>query len=243
MIPNHLSLVPLLPERGAAISAILYVEETTKKASLSGDHLYPYARAFMRFMFGRSTISGRLLNKIRGVYWLKTGKIPLARYEEALDDLICSRGKRCYPPLDKDMVTYLFPEQAFSASERQENHEQRGDVLYSRQEARREREREDKYHNLVGQAEIDLAFQTPETVRTWYAHWSQQDIHDFDLERIIWSWTERCPTLAHLVRDYYQSALEVILDVHDAGVASTPDQQELERWMVPNKITLREVWP
>lgn len=68
-------------------------------------------------------------------------------------------------------------------------------------------------------------------------------IRDYDLEKMLWAWTERCPSLAHLVRGYYQSSREVVLDVHDVAAASTPDERELERWMVPNKITLREVWP
>ena len=60
---------------------------------------------------------------------------------------------------------------------------------------------------------------------------------------MLWAWTERCPSLAHLVRGYYQSALEVVLDVQDVAAASSPEERELEQWMVPNKITLREVWP
>ena len=243
MIPSHLSLVTQLPEREAALRAIMHVEETPRPVSCFGSQPYPYARAFFRFLCGSSKISGRAINQVRGVYWYKEDKTPLARYEEAFDTLIRSRGRHCYPPLDTLMVASLFPEQAFSISERQENRYQREDELYSRQEARRGREQADKYNNLTGQAEIDLAFHTPETVRTWYAHWAQQDIRDYDLEKMLWAWTERCPSLAHLVRGYYQSALEVVLDVHDVAAASSPEERELERWMVPNKITLREVWP
>lgn len=242
-IPRHLSLVTQLPEREAALRAIMHVEDTAQKVSRFGSQPHPYARAFFRLLCGSSKISGAALNRIRGVYWLREQKIPLAQYEEAFDILIRSRGRHCYSPLDTSMVTSLFPEQAFSVGERQASRYLREDELYSRQEARRERERGEKYDNLTGQAEIDLAFHTPETIRTWYAHWSQQDIRDYDLEKMLWAWTERCPSLAHLVRDYYQSAREVVLDVHDVAAASTPDERELERWMVPNKITLREVWP
>lgn len=242
-IPRHLSLVTQLPEREAALRAIVHVEETVRKVSRFGSQLYPYARAFFRFLCGSSKISGRALNQVRGVYWLKEEKIPLARYEEAIDVLIRSRGRHCYSPLDSSMVNNLFPEQAFNTRERQENRCQREDELYSRQEARRGRELKDKYNNLVGQAEIDLAFHTPETIRTWYARWSHRDIHDYDLQKMLWAWTERCPSLIHLVREYYQSAQEVVLDAHDVATVSTPEERELERWMVPNKITLREVWP
>lgn len=243
MIPSHLSLVTQLPEREAAVRAIIQVEETAHKSSRSVCHPYPYARAFFRALTGSSKISGHAINKVRGVYWYKEDKIPLARYEEAFNTLIRSRGRHCYSPLDTSMVNYLFPEQAFSISERQVNREQREAQLYSRQYASRERERQDRYNSKVGQAEIDLAFQTPETIQAWYALWSHQDIRDFDLERMLWAWSERCPSLAHLVRAYYQSALEVVLDIHDVAVASTPEERELEYWMVPNKITLREVWP
>lgn len=243
MIPNHLALVTQLPEREAAVRAIMEVEETTRKKNGSVYHPYPYARAFFRVLTGSSKISGRAINQVRGAYWYRDDKIPLGRYEEAFDTPIRSRGRHCYYPLDTTMVNTLFPEQAFSISERQANRDHRDAHQYSRQYASSEREREERYNNKVAQAEIDLAFQTPETVRTWYVQWSQQDIRDFDLERILWAWSERCPSLAHLVRAYYQSALEVVLDAHDVAAASTPEERELERWMVPNKITLREVWP
>ena len=56
------------------------------------------------------------------------------------------------------MVNYLFPEQAFSISERQANREQREAQQYSRQYASSERERQERYNNKVGQAEIDRHF-------------------------------------------------------------------------------------
>lgn len=243
MIPSHLSLVTQLPEREAAVRAIMHVEETPQKKQGSVYHPYPYARAFFRFLTGSSKISGRAINQVRGAYWYKDDKIPLARYEEAFDTLIRSRGRHCYYPLETSMVNYLFPEQAFSIIDRQANRDKREAQQYSRQYASSERDRQERYNNKVGQAEIELAFQTPETVRTWYVQWSQQDIRNFDLERMLWAWTERCPSLAHLVRAYYQSALEVVLDVHDVAAAGTLEERELEHWMVPNKITLREVWP
>ncbi|EJG2190910.1 hypothetical protein A3N51_20225 [Enterobacter kobei] len=241
MIPRHLSLVTQLPEREAAINAILHVEENLR--AFNRRQPYPYARAFFRFLTGSSKISSRSLNRVRGVYWLKEDKIPLASYEEAIDRLIRSRGKYCWFPLDGTLAHALFPEQAFSVSERQNKRNKREAVVYGRQEERRAQEREDKYRNLVGKAEIDLAFQTPETLRAWYEFWSQQDIRDYDIQRMLWAWTERSPSLSHLVKAYYDYAHEIVLDVHDVAVSSTPAEKELERWMVPNKITLRSVWP
>lgn len=241
MIPRHLSLVTQLPEREAAINAILHVEENLRAVTCRQP--YPYARAFFRFLTGSSKISSRSLNRVRGVYWLKEDKIPLASYEEAIDRLIRSRGKYCWFPLDGTLAHTLFPEQAFSVSERQNKRNKREAVQYGRQEERRAQEREDKYRNLVGKAEIDLAFQTPETLRAWYEFWSQQDIRDYDIQRMLWAWTERSPSLSHLVKAYYDRAHEIVLDVHDVAESSTPAEKELERWMVPNKITLRSVWP
>ena len=243
MIPRHLSLVTQLPEREAALRAIMEVEEGGAKNGRRCQKPYPYARAFFRILTGSSKISGRAINQVRGAYWLKDDKVPLARYEEAFDTLIRSRGLRCYPPLDTDMVQSLFPEQAFSFSERSSQREMREDNLYSRQELRRHREKEEKYQSRVGQAEIDLAFQTPETLRAWYESWSRQDIRDYDIQRMLWTWTERSPSLSHLVRAYYDRAHDIVLDVHDVAASSTQAEKTLECWMVPNKITLRSVWP
>lgn len=243
MIPRHLSLVTQLPEREAALRAIMVVEESSDKNGRKYSQPYPYARVFFRILTGSSKISGRAINQVRGAYWLKGDQVTLARYEEAFDTLIHSRGRLCYPPLSTDMVQNLFPEQAFSFSERSIQRAMREDNLYSRQESRRDREKEDKYQNRVGQAEIDLAFQTPETLRAWYESWSQQDIRDYDIQRMLWAWTERSPSLAHLVKAYYDRAHDIVLDVHDVAESSTPAVKDLERWMVPNKITLRSVWP
>ena len=223
MIPRHLSLVTQLPEREAALRAIIAVEEGGGRYGSRHPQPYPYSRAFFRFLTGSRKISGKAINQVRGAYWLKGDKISLARYEEAFDILISSRGRLCYPPLGTNMVQNLFPEQAFSIRER--------------------RTQGEKYQNRVGQAEIDLAFQTPETLRAWYEFWSQQDIRDYDIQRMLWAWTERSPSLSHLVKAYYDRAQDIVLDVHDVAGSSTPAEKELERWMVPNKITLRSIWP
>ncbi|HCJ7367772.1 TPA: plasmid SOS inhibition protein A [Enterobacter hormaechei subsp. xiangfangensis] len=150
MIPRHLSLVTQLPEREAALRAIIAVEEGGGRYGSRYPQPYPYARAFFRFLSGSSKISGKAINQVRGAYWLKGDKISLARYEEAFDILISSRGRLCYPPLGTDMVQNLFPEQAFSIRERHTQREVREDNLYSRQESRRHREKEEKYQNRVG---------------------------------------------------------------------------------------------
>lgn len=241
MIPRHLSLVTQSPERAAALRAIIAVEE--QSGNSLNEKPYPYARAFFRVLTGSSKLSTKSLNQVAGVYWLKKDKIPLARYEEAFDLLIRSRGRYCYSPLDSCLVQSLFPEQAFSISERGVNRDKREADLYTRQEQRRSRERNDAYQNLVGQAEIDLAFQTPETLRAWYESWSQHEVREYDIQRMLWAWTERCPSLSHLVREWYERAYEIVGDVQDVAKKASSAAKELERWMVPNKITLKDVWP
>jgi hypothetical protein len=99
--PRHLSLVTQLPEREGVTSHYCRrrgggaVRKPTPAA-------VSYARAFFRFLTGSSKISGKAINQVRGAYWLKGDKISLARYEEAFDILISSRGRLCYPPLGTD---------------------------------------------------------------------------------------------------------------------------------------------
>jgi len=243
MIPRHLSLVTQRPDREAALRAIMIVEEETENSGRRSRQPYPYARAFFRILTGSSKLSTRSINQVPGVYWLKEDKTPLVRYEEAFDTLIRSRGRHCYAPLDTRLVQIMFPEKAFSLSDRRVKRDRREADLYTRQETRRAREKEDAYQNLVGQAEIDLAFQTPETLRAWYESWSQQEVRDYDMQRMLWTWTERCPSLSHLVRSWYERAYEIVADVRDVAENASPAAKELERWMVPNKITLRSVWP
>ncbi|HID7510881.1 TPA: plasmid SOS inhibition protein A, partial [Enterobacter hormaechei] len=165
------------------------------------------------------------------------------RYEEAFDILIRSRGRHCFAPLDTRLVHIMFPEKAFSLSDRRLKRDRREADLYTRQESRRAREKEVAYQNRVGQAEIDLAFQTQETLRAWYESWPQQEVRDYVMQRMLWTWTERCPSLSHLVRSWYGRAYEIVAGVRDVAEYASPAAKELERWMVPNKITLRSVWP
>ncbi|WP_387691599.1 plasmid SOS inhibition protein A [Photorhabdus sp. RM71S] len=202
-----------MPERQAAIKAVIHVEEKRAKDPYWKCHSSPYAQAFFRFLCGSSKITGRAINQVMGVYWRKEDKIALARYEQAFDVFIGSQGQCCPSPLPFDLACHIFPEVMFSRHDRQEKRWQREGHQYSRQETKRRQEREARYQNLVGRTATDLAFQTPETLRAWYLHWSQHDIRQYDMEKMLWSWIERCPSLSNL-----------------------------SLWMVPNKITLREVW-
>ncbi|EFD3098409.1 plasmid SOS inhibition protein A, partial [Escherichia coli] len=93
------------------------------------------------------------------------------------------------------------------------------------------------YQTLVAQAEIELAFHSPETVGSWHARWSDR-VAEHDLETLFWQWGERFPSLAGMERwqwqdmPFWQVTAEAGMAAREAGHAV----REMERWMVPNKL-------
>ncbi|GHM57671.1 hypothetical protein ECZU51_63410 [Escherichia coli] len=59
------------------------------------------------------------------------------------------------------------------------------------------------YRALVAQAEIELAFHSPETVGSWHARWSDR-VAEHDTETLFWQWGERFPSLAGMERWQWQ---------------------------------------
>lgn len=108
---------------------------------------------------------------------------------------------------------------------------------YSRQQAREAEQKARAYQALVAQAEIELAFHSPETVGSWHARWSDR-VAEHDLETLFWQWGERFPSLAGMERwqwqdmPFWQVIAEASLAAREAGHAV----REMERWMVPNKL-------
>ncbi|HCS2394506.1 TPA: plasmid SOS inhibition protein A, partial [Shigella sonnei] len=108
---------------------------------------------------------------------------------------------------------------------------------YSRQQAREAEQKARAYQALVAQAEIELAFHSPETVGSWHARWSDR-VAEHDLEPLFWQWGERFPSLAGMERwqwqdmPFWQVIAEASLAAREAGHAV----REMERWMVPNKL-------
>jgi hypothetical protein len=94
------------------------------------------------------------------------------------------------------------------------------------------------YQAQVGQAEIDLAFQTPDTVRSWFARWRQTDISENVLDDMFFRWSERFPSLATLERWqwYHQPHWALMTEVHALAKEAPAHLSALERWMVPNKL-------
>lgn len=244
MIPRSHSLIPLRPERQAVIKAIAFVDAKRETEPCWKIADYPYAQAFFRFLCGKGKVTGKNLNKVAGVRWDPKERLSsLADWERGFDMFISSEGRYCPTPLPSDLATYIFPELAFSRSERKEKRWKREFQQYSRQQDKERNREEEKYQSVVGQAEIELAFQTPETLRSWYAHWSQQDIRPYDLEHMFWAWAGRFPSLTEVHRWYSrgQEPLWQMVDVvRHVSQNICAEQQALDRWLVPNKLPFRE---
>ncbi|EIX3165468.1 plasmid SOS inhibition protein A, partial [Salmonella enterica] len=91
----------------------------------------------------------------------------------------------------------------------------------------------------AGQAEIELAFHTPETVSSWSARWSGTELRQYDLEDMFWRWSERFPSLEPMERWLManQPFWSVMVETDALAKESPESVRQLERWMVPNKLT------
>ncbi|HGU9533068.1 TPA: plasmid SOS inhibition protein A [Escherichia coli] len=240
MIPSHLSLVPFSPERRAAMEAIAEVERRRSRGAVST--VYPYASAFFRRLTGSTRISLREIHHFAPVLTARELRGSRDSWLSAIDALIESRGTCCWLPLPAGAGLALFPEVRFQRTERERRQDELRDEKYTRQRRKESCQRERAYQALAGQAEIELAFHTPETVSSWSARWSGTELRQYDLEEMFWRWSERFPSLSALDRDEF--AREPLWSmVFEAGLlteeASVPVRQ-LEHWMVPNKLTFRE---
>ncbi|EPY5355052.1 plasmid SOS inhibition protein A [Klebsiella quasipneumoniae] len=240
MIPANLSLIPLSHERRAAMQAIGEVDKKLAR----GAHLpeYPYARAFFRYLRGCKRITVRELNFFAPVLSAHELRGSKESWLSAIDTLIESRGACCYLPLPAGAGQHLFPEVRFQQTERVRRQDELRDEKYTRQRRKELCQRERAYQALAGQAEIELAFHTPNTVSSWSSRWAGSVLHQYDLEEMFWRWSERFPSLAALERGEFAGepfwtvtyeATQLAAEAHTAVVL-------LERWMVPNKLMLRE---
>ena len=240
MIPSHLSLVPFSPERRAAMEAIAEVERRRSRGAVSS--MYPYASAFFRRLTGRKRVTLKEIRLFAPVLSAQVLRGSRDSWLRAIDALIESRGVCCWLPLPAGAGLILFPEVRFKRTERERRQDELRDEKYTRQRHKEQCQHERVYQALAGQAEIDLAFHTPETVSSWSARWSGTELRQYDLEDMFWRWSERFPSLSALERDEF--AREPLWSmVFEAGLlteeASVPVRQ-LEHWMVPNKLTFRE---
>lgn len=236
MIPANLSLVPLSHERRAAMQAIGEVE----KKRARGAHLpaYPYARMFFRYLKGSKSITIKELNLFSPVLTAQDLRGSKDNWLSAIDSLIESRGICCYLPLSVGAGQDMFPEVRFLKTERSRRQDELREEKYTRQRRKEEHLRERTYQALAGQAEIELAFHTPDTVSSWSARWSGTGLRQYDLEEMFWRWSERFPSLEPMERWMManQPFWSVMIET-DALAKESPEYvRQLERWMVPNKL-------
>ncbi len=161
MIPANLSLVPFSPERRAAMEAIAEVERRRSRGAVST--MYPYASAFFRRLTGSTRITIREIHHFAPVLTARELRGSRDSWLSAIDALIESRGTRCWLPLPVGAGQRLFPEVAFQQTERVRCQDALRDEKYTRQRHKERCQREQAYQALAGQAEIELAFHTPET--------------------------------------------------------------------------------
>lgn len=239
MIPANLSLVPFSPERRAAMEAIAEVERRRSRGAVST--MYPYASAFFRRLTGSTRISLREIHHFAPV--LTVGELRGSRdsWLSAINALIESRGTCCWLPLPVGAGQRLFPEVAFQQTERVRCQDALRDEKYTRQRHKERCQRERAYKALAGQAEIELAFQTPETVSSWSARWSGSELRQYDLEEMFWRWSERFPSLSGLEHWMFEGEhfWKVMAETNALAWENPESVRQLERWMVPNKLTAR----
>ncbi|ELX1995059.1 plasmid SOS inhibition protein A, partial [Escherichia coli] len=155
----------------------------------------------------------------------------------AIDVLIETQGEVCLLPLPGDAAERLFPSVRFRVRERSRHKSALVMQKYSRQQAREAEQKARAYQALVAQAEIELAFHSPETVGSWHARWSDR-VAEHDLETLFWQWGERFPSLAGMERWQWQDMpfWQVIAEAGMAARVVGHAVREMERWMVPNKL-------
>ena len=239
MIQNGMSLVPVNVEQRAAMQAIADVER--KRAR--GGHLaeFPYAHAYFRHLRGSKRISIKEFRLFAPVLTDRELRGNKTAWLQAIDTLIESRGICCWLPLPESAGRGIFPKVAFQREERQRHHDERLAIKYSRQHRREGSQKERAYQALLAQAEIELAFHTPETVGSWCSRWSRADLHQYDFEHLFFLWSERFPSLGKLERWAFQgeSFWVVLGEVNALVKEASASQQGMERWMIPNKLIHR----
>ncbi|WP_371331099.1 plasmid SOS inhibition protein A [Klebsiella quasipneumoniae] len=240
MIPSSRSLVTLQPARQAALQAIMTVENARQRGARLP--AAPHVRTFLRLLTGNSRMNTTVAQRIPGLNWDPKHRLSsLKQVEEALDALIASHGECCPLPLPVDVQAELFPEVQHSRTERRK---QRSSLAFTRKMRREERAIAHHWRlrqNLLGQAVTELNFQSPETVISWYRRWADE-FDARELEPAFWRWQTRFASLRVLVWLRYSHAplSEVMHEISFIVRGSGEHILERERWLVPNKLELRE---
>lgn len=132
----------------------------------------------------------------------------------------------------------LFPEIAFRRSERAEHAAKKSVSRIVRRERLAEDYRARQLENRICQAETELAFRTPDTLRGWFTAWCDF-VPEHDLKNMIRAWSRRFPSLAGLETLQLYSpdaACDVAWEIQQRVPHISTVQREMNRWLVPNKL-------
>lgn len=187
------ALVPLSAEQQAAWRAVAETEKRCHQGNTLAE--YPYAGAFFRCLNGSRRIALSDLRFFMPSLTAEELRGNRLQWLYAVDVLIETQGEVCLLPLPGDAADRLFPSVRFRVRERSRHKSALVMQKYSRQQAREAEQKARAYQVLVAQAEIELAFHSPETVGSWHARWSDR-VAEHDLETLFWLWGERFPSLA-----------------------------------------------
>lgn len=182
------ALVPLSTEQQAAWRAVAETEKRRHQGNTLAE--YPYACAFFRCLNGSRRISLSDLRFFMPSLTAEELHGNRLQWLYAIDVLIETQGEVCLLPLPGDAAERLFPSVRFRVRERSRHKSALVMQKYSRQQAREAEQKARAYQALVAQAEIELAFHSPETVGSWHARWSDR-VAEHDLETLFWQWGER----------------------------------------------------
>ena len=178
------ALVPLSTEQQAAWQAVAETEKRRHQGNTLAE--YPYAGAFFRCLNGSRRISLSDLRFFMPSLTAEELHGNRLQWLYAIDVLIETQGEVCLLPLPGDAAERLFPSVRFRVRERSRHKSALVMQKYSRQQAREAEQKARAYQALVAQAEIELAFHSPETVGSWYARWSDR-VAEHDLETLFCS--------------------------------------------------------
>ncbi|MCN5733958.1 plasmid SOS inhibition protein A, partial [Escherichia coli] len=166
-------------EQQAAWRAVAETEKRRHQGSTLAE--YPYAGAFFRCLNGSRRISLSDLRFFMPSLTAEELRGNRLQWLYAVDLLIETQGEVCLLPLPGDAAERLFPSVRFRVRERSRHKSALVMQKYSRQQAREAELKARAYQALVAQAEIELAFHSPETVGSWHARWSDR-VAEHDLE-------------------------------------------------------------
>ncbi|MFJ5375188.1 plasmid SOS inhibition protein A [Pectobacterium versatile] len=232
-------MVTLSPQRQAVLAAIVEVEQRKAAGKRLSD--YPHARTYFRLLTGKSR--PRRTEMWQAGFYIDPNdrRVNLKDTERAFDLLISSGGRYCPNPLSSSVRDQLFPEVRFKQWQR---NEKRADLSSSKRDRMMSKQRLQKtllLRNLVDRAVIDLNFQTPDTIKSWYDRW-QEELFSDELETHFWRWVSRFPSLQELdqLRWIKEPLWYVICEVSQKSAERTPFVKVVESLYVPNKLCVQQ---